>query len=307
MQNSKNLTGVLLMTYGSATVAEHVAEYFAHIYKGKAPKTLIVEFERRYRLVGHSPLVEITKRQAKLLQSRLGKNYVVRAAMRHSAPFIKDAVKECKAAGATTLVGVVLSPQYSPLIMGGYPATLTEAALQNGFLKQDITIAGPWPTEKHFIQLLASRVTESLQKLRALYGTSVPVVFTTHSLPRSVVEKDAKYLEQIKATTDAIVATLQDPALEHYNAYQSAGHTPEQWLKPDITDILCLLHNKKNKSVLLVPVQFLADHLEVLYDLDIAAKKQCEEYDIAYHRIALPNTDQLFVEALAGVVRGTFA
>ncbi|MDO8518005.1 MAG: ferrochelatase, partial [bacterium] len=153
MQNNKELTGVLLMTYGSATVPEQVREYFEHIYRGAAPETLVQDFEHRYRMVGRSRLVEITKQQAALLQKQLGKNYVVRAAMRHSAPFTAGAVAECKAAGATKLVGVILSPQYSAFIMGGYRTAFAEAALQNGFLEKDISIARPWPTEKHFIQL----------------------------------------------------------------------------------------------------------------------------------------------------------
>lgn len=303
MQNKPERTGVLLMTYGSATTAEHVAEYFEHIYKGAAPAALVQDFEHRYRLVGHSPLVEITGQQAALLQKQLGKNYVVRAAMRHSAPFIADAVAECRAAGAKKLVGVILSPQYSSFIMGGYRTEFEKAATRHGFLEKDITVAQPWGAEEHFIQLLANRVTESLRTLRKLYGIRVPVIFTTHSLPQCVVASDPHYLEQLKVTTDAVIAAVHDPTLEWYSAYQSAGHTPEDWLQPDVSDILSLLHTKKAKAVLLVPVQFLADHLEILYDLDSATKKQCGEYSIAYHRTALPNTDPLFIQALVAVVK----
>ncbi|MDO8518248.1 MAG: ferrochelatase, partial [bacterium] len=128
---------------------------------------------------------------------------------------------------------------------------------------------------------------------------------TTHSLPQRVVASDPQYLEQLKATTDAIITTIHDPTLEWYSAYQSAGHTRESWLQPDVADILSLLHTEKVQAVLLVPVQFLADHLEISYDLDIAAKKQCAEYNIAYHRTALPNTDPLFIQALTAVVKTT--
>ncbi|TSC69066.1 MAG: ferrochelatase [Parcubacteria group bacterium Gr01-1014_56] len=289
------------MTYGSATTAEHVTEYFEHIYKGRASRALIQDFENRYRLVGHSPLVEITESQASHLQELLGDAYVVRAGMRHSAPFIEDAVAECKAAGATSLIGVILSPQFSSFIMEGYRTAFIEAAAKHGLEEGDV-VAEPWGTEPHFVELLAERTREALEKLNKKYGVSVPIIFTTHSLPKRVVEKDPSYLNQLEATIDAVRKRL-DPGLLWYAGYQSAGHTPEEWLKPDLVDILADLHKQKTSAVLIVPIQFLADHLEVLYDLDIAAKKQCEEHGIAYHRIELPNTDPQFIEALASIVK----
>ena len=112
MQN-KERVGVVLMTYGSATTAEHVREYFEHIYKGKASETLIKDFEERYRLVGHSPLIKITNAQAELLEKKLGEGYIVRTGMRHSEPTIDTAVMDCKAEGATRIFGIILSPQLS--------------------------------------------------------------------------------------------------------------------------------------------------------------------------------------------------
>ncbi len=289
------------MTYGSATTAEYVKEYFERIYKGKASAALIEDFENRYRLVGRSPLIEITEEQAAFLQKSLGDTYVVRAGMRHSAPFIEDAIVDCKAAGATSLIGVILSPQFSSFIMEGYTTAFMEAAARHG-LGESAVVAGPWGTEPHFVELLANRTTKALATLKENYGVSVPVVFTTHSLPQRVVEKDPKYLAQLGATIDAVRQKL-DPNLEWYAGYQSAGHTPEEWLKPDLVDILAGLRDKKAPAVLIVPIQFLADHLEILYDLDIAARRQCKDFGIAYNRIELPNTDPLFIEALAVVAK----
>ena len=288
------------MTYGSATTAEGVAEYFAHIYKGSAPTRLVQDFENRYRAVGRSPLVDITERQASNLEKLLGKGYVVQAGMRHSAPFIAEAVAECHAAGATSLVGIILSPQFSSLIMEGYNAAFREAAARHGF-EQHVAVAEPWGTEPHFIKLLASRIKASLAALNKQYGASVPVIFTTHSLPQRVVKEDPGYLNQLQATIDAVREEL-DPNLEWYAGYQSAGHTPEAWLKPDLLEILANLHKKETPAVLIAPIQFLADHLEVLYDLDIAARMQCEGFGIAYNRIEMSNTDPLFIEALASIV-----
>lgn len=291
-------TGVILMTYGSATTAGNVKKYFERMYQGKASAVLIEDFENRYRLVGRSPLVEITEKQAALLEEKLGDTYVVRAGMRHSAPFIEDAVDECCAAGAVSLVGIVLSPQFSPFIMEGYARDFRAAAGARHV--KDALVAGPWPAEEHFIKLLAKRINDRL----GILGTDTPVIFTTHSLPQRVVARDPSYLGQLQKTVNAIREHL-DSRVGWYHGYQSAGHTPEEWLKPDLVDILAELQKKNTKTVLVVPIQFLTDHLEVLYDLDIAARGQCEEFAIAYNRIDLPNTDPLFIKTLVSILYGT--
>jgi ferrochelatase len=302
--NTASKTGVIIMTYGSATTADHVAEYMHHIYKDKVPEGLIEDFAERYRMVGHSPLIEITKKQAGLLGKGLNSKdntFVVCAGMLHSHPFIEEAVGICREAGAQKLVGIILSPQFSSFIMEGYRTALRSAAKKHGFTEADVFIARPWSTEPNFIELLSKRVNDKLDKLHETYGKNVPVVFTTHSLPERVVAKDPEYLKQLEATAEAVVAKLNNPKLEWYRGYQSAGHTPEKWLKPDLVDILADLRDKHDKAVLIVPIQFLADHLEILYDLDIAGGEQCDEYGINYNRIELPNTDPLFISALASV------
>ena len=288
--------GVVLMTYGSATTAEHVREYFERIYKGRASDELIADFENRYRLVGHSPLVEITKAQAAALEDMLGVRYVVRAGMRHSAPFIEEAIAACAKEGATSLIGIILSPQFSSFIMEGYKKDFMDGAQKQGITQT--VVAPPWPAEDHFIELLAERITDQLTVLG-----DMPVVFTTHSLPQRVVEKDPSYLLQLQETIDAVRARITK-SVEWYQGYQSAGHTPEEWLKPDLADILKELKEKGHTKVLIVPIQFLADHLEILYDLDIAARKQCDEAGLRYHRIELPTIHPLFIEALANIVKG---
>ena len=300
--NADKKTGVVLMSYGSATTAPHVAEYFKRIYKGKESQALILDFENRYRLVGHSPLVEITKKQASLLQEKLGKNYVVCAGMRHSEPFIEKAVTECKEGGATKLVGIILSPQFSSFVMEGYKTSFMGAA-QTACISEAV-IALPWPSQDRFIELLTTHIKDALTKIKADLGLDAPVIFTTHSLPKRVIENDPSYLEQLQATINAVTEKLP-LNLKWYAGYQSAGHTPEEWLKPDLVSILAKLHEQKITAVLIVPIQFLADHLEILYDLDIAVRKQCEEFSIAYNRIELPNTDGLFIDVLADIARRT--
>jgi ferrochelatase len=299
--------GVIIMTYGSATTAEHVADYMQHIYKNAVPAGLVDDFAERYRLVGHSPLIEITKQQAALLAESLNEHgdatYVVTAGMLHSHPFIEEAVEKCRDEGAEMILGIILSPQFSSFIMEGYRTVLRNTCLRHGYDEKDVHVAGPWPDEASFIELLSQRVAASLAKLRGTFGTNIPVVFTTHSLPERVVAKDPGYLDQLQRTAEAVVTKLDKPDLEWYRGYQSAGHSPEAWLKPDLVDILGQLKDKKKKAVLIVPIQFLADHLEILYDLDIAGRQQCEEYGISYNRIELPNTDPLFIQSLAAIAR----
>jgi ferrochelatase len=299
--------GVIVMTYGSATTAEHVADYMQHIYKNAVPTGLVDDFAERYRLVGHSPLIEITKQQAALLGESLNERgdatYIVTAGMLHSHPFIEEAVEKCRDKGAEKILGIILSPQFSSFIMEGYRTALRTTCLRYGYDEEDVQVAGPWPDEANFIELLSQRVAASLAKLHGTLGTNIPVVFTTHSLPERVIAKDPGYLDQLQRTAEAVVTKLNRPDLEWYRGYQSAGHSPEAWLKPDLVDILGQLKDKKRKAVLIVPIQFLADHLEILYDLDIAGRQQCEEYGISYNRIELPNTDPLFIKALAAIAR----
>lgn len=290
------------MTYGSATTVSKVREFFDRVYQGKASEATVADFENRYRLVKKSPLIDITTKQAKLLENALGDRYVVRAGMRHSAPFIEDAITELKKEGATSLFGIILSPQFSSFIMQGYATAFTEAAKKHGYEDDAIAIAKPWADEEHFITLLAHKTEHALRELQKQYDAPVPVIFTTHSLPKRVIDNDPTYLAQLEATAHAIWERL-DPHLEWYQGYQSAGHTPEEWLKPDLVDLLEVIKEKGSKAVLIVPIQFLSDHLEVLYDLDIAARKQCEDLGIAYHRISLPNTDPLFIDTLESIVR----
>ena len=300
MKNKK--IGIVLMTYGSATTAEHVEEYFTKIYGGKASRELVEDFARRYRLVGYSPLIDITREQARHLEKKLGKRYVVQAGMRHSEPSIENAIIACKKKGAKKLLGIILSPQFSSFIMDGYNNTFEKAAQKAGYSENEYHIAKAWPTEPRFIELLAKRTRDKMTILERIHGKRIPVIFTTHSLPERVVAKDPGYLDELDTTRKALLVLLRDLKLEWYAGYQSAGHTPEPWLKPDLTDILDKVKGK-TPAVLIVPIQFLADHLEILYDLDFGGSEQCADREIAYHRIELPNTHPLFIGALADIVK----
>jgi ferrochelatase len=300
--------GVLLLTYGSAVTAEEVPAYLTSVYRGREPDpALVAEFQRRYRLVGRSPLVDITLAQAAALAGLLDAEhgpggYQVEVGMLHSAPWIDEGVARLAKAGVRRLVGVVLAPQFSPIIMGGYGRAVDAAAGRLG-PEATVTVAGPWHDVPAFLDSLAGRTREALARLAERGQPDVPVVFTAHSLPEAVVERDPGYLAQLAETVDAVVArTGLEPGRWQF-AYQSAGHTPEAWLEPDLKDLLPGIRAAGHAGVLVVPLQFLADHLEILYDIDVAAREEAEQAGLAFHRIELPNASPAFIRALAEVVR----
>jgi ferrochelatase len=293
------------MTYGSATTSRDVSTFLHHVYPNPSQE-LITEFERRFDVVGKSPLIDITILQAGALQSKLNQSapgkFIVEAGFLHSEPFIEDAVAKLHSRGAGNLLGLLLSPQYSPHIMRGYDLALEQAARQHGYSRGQYAMAGPWSGEPKFIDLLSRRVKASRAELRARHGQLPPVVFTTHSLPESVVRRDPSYLNQLDETIQGVVAASGLADGEWHSAFQSAGHTPEAWLKPDLTDVIAGLHSQNIPAVVIVPIQFLSDHLETLYDLDVAAREETESGGVHYHRLEAPNTDPLFIAALSDVV-----
>ncbi len=306
LQSTRRPTGVLLMTYGSPSSVDEMPAYLRSVRGGREPSAeLVAEFVRRYELVGWSPLVRITRAQAAALQRHLDSSdgpgrYLVEVGMLHSEPRIADAVERLAGAGAERVIGIVLSPQYSSIIMGRYDQTLDEAAAALG-PNGRASVAGAWHLLPEFVEALAERTAEALAGLPG-GGRDVPVLLTAHSLPRPVVDREPGYVVQLTDTAEAIAKRVGlDPERWRF-AYQSAGHSPEEWLRPDLKELFPGLREAGHDAVLVVPVQFLADHLEILYDLDVAAREEAEEAGIAFHRIELPNTQPAFIRALAEVV-----
>lgn len=304
--------GVLLMTYGAAQSPEGVPAYLQSVYRGNAPQAVVEEFQRRYRLVGGSPLVEITRAQAAALEELLnaeaetGTSYRVEAGMQHTAPFIEDGLRALVEAGCTRVVAMVMSPQYSPIIMGGYGRKL-DAARHVLPSDTELVVAGTWHTLPAFIDALAGRVRAALAKLPPEERDDVPVILTAHSLPESVVQREPHYIEQLKETVTAVAEAVPLRDGQWQFAYQSAGHSPEPWLTPDMKDLLPGLADAGHRNVLMVPVQFLADHLETLYDIDVGAREEADEVGIRFQRIEMFNTAPEFIRVLAEVVHRELA
>jgi ferrochelatase len=279
------------MTYGAPRGDADVPAYLERVRGGRPPDAAIVdEIRRRYRKIGGSPLIRITETQARALEAELGAGHRVRAGMRYSPPSIADAVASLGDVART--IGVVMSPQWSPLLMRGYVDALDFAT--NGSAQ----VADAWHREPAFVEALAGRITAA----RAALGP-MPVLLTAHSLPKRVFDAEPDYIAQLRETGELVAAAAGLTAGDWRWAYQSAGHTPEEWLRPDLKELFPVLATEGHRDVLVAPVQFLADHLEVLYDLDVAAAAEAEAAGLRYHRVPMPNDDPAFIRALAAVVR----
>src|SRR5437660_7431289 len=208
MANSQ--IGVVLMTYGSPATLDDIPIYLKHVYGGRtASQEVIKEFRRRYDLIGGSPLLRITREQAAALEQELNAQHNADAAfhvvagMRFAPPFIADVLPEA-AAGAQQLVGIIMSPQYSPIIMSGYVRTLEDAVADLQRNDLELRIAGDWHLEPLFLQALAERVHQALERFPVDVREQVPVLLTAHSMPKRVVEKEPDYIHNLKETAAAV-------------------------------------------------------------------------------------------------------
>jgi ferrochelatase len=274
------------MAYGSPERLDDVPAYYADIRGGRPiPPERLEDLVERYRRLGidqGSPLNAITEQTRAALERRL--DVPVYTGMKHWTPRIAEAIERALEAGADTIVGLVLAPHYSPLSIGGYRRQLEEALAG----RADLQFVERWGTEPGFVALLADRVR----------GTDAHVVFTAHSLP---VEGSGDYADDLLETS-RIVA--EQAAVEDWSfSFQSESPTGVAWLGPDILDHLSDLAQKGVERVLVCPVGFVADHLEIRWDLDVEAADRAGELGLDFARIEMPNADPAFVEVLAGLVR----
>jgi ferrochelatase len=298
--------GALLMTYGSPASLdrEDVGSYLARVRGGREPDAdLVDEFTRRYAVIGGSPLIGITRQQAKALTQVLG--WPVEVGMRFSEPSIATALTALGDAGATDVAALILSPQYSPLLMRGYASAIDVARAAMGDRAPEVAVAGAWHDQPAFIAALADRVIGAMEALPAAERDGVRVLMTAHSLPRRVADQEPEYLAQLRATAGSVAARAGLAADRWTFCWQSAGHEPGAWMKPDFADLMPDIGASPARSVLVVPVQFLADHLEILYDVEVGAREQAEANGVAFHRIDSLNADPGLIAAMAAVASET--
>lgn len=297
--------GLLLMTYGSPDDAGDVEEYLTNVRGGRQPDPeMVEEFQRRYEVIGGSPLTSITREQAagaaERLAGRLGSGVRVEpfVGMRFFEPYVPEAVRAMAEANVSRAVALIMSPQYSPILMDGYWEDL-ERGLEQHTNPPEIVRVGSWWDHTGYQEAVAERIRETLDEFPEDHRDTVPLFLTAHSIPRSVWDRDPDYVDQLKDTAAAIADRLDRPNWTF--AYQSAGHTREEWLEPDMTDLFPGLVEQGHEEVVIAPFQFLADHLEILYDVDIAAREQAREAGLRFHRVESLNTSPTFLDALADV------
>jgi len=279
---------VVLMAYGSPERVSDVPAYYADIRGGRAiaPEHLadLVERYRRLGIEDSNPLNEITERTRAALSERTG--LPVYTGMKHWTPHIADAAEEAIAEGADRIAGLVLAPHYSRLSIDGYRAQLERAVDR----RAELTFIDSWHDQPLFIDVLASKVR----------GTDAHVVFTAHSLPARILEEGDPYEDQLLETSRLVAeaAGVRDWSF----SFQSESPTGEPWLGPDILDHLAALHADGVEQVLVCPVGFVSDHLEIRWDIDVEAQEKADALGMRLERIDMPNDDAAFISALAAIV-----
>lgn len=299
-------TGVLLLAYGSPERPEDVEPYFTHIRGGRTPSAeAVAHLSERYERVGGStPLLRITQKVRAALEAELNDGageaaYRVHAGMKHWHPFAGDVMRGMAAEGIRRVVVLPLAPHYSHISIGGYRRIVDEAqaGLGDPF---EIRFVESWHMEPGFLALIADRVLAALPALAPAEPERTVCVFTAHSLPERIREWRDPYESQLRESSEAVARRL---GLRHWRiAWQSAGSTGEPWIGPDILDELDRIKREGFAAVLQVPIGFVSDHLEILYDIDIEAAGRAAELGLAFARTPLPNAEPDFVRTLARIV-----
>ena len=289
--------GVLCMSYGTARGPEDLERYLTHIRRGRTPSPeLLEEMRERYDAIGgRSPLIEITDQQVRALQAALA-DLGVRGyhGMKHQSPYLEDVVQQMAGDGIERAVGLVLAPHYSRFSVGQYVERVEKASADAG--RPAFTFVESFAVHPAFVEFVASRVQDALAELPGAH-----VLFSAHSLPVKILDSGDPYPRELADTADAVAAKL---GLTEYGiAWQSAGRTGEEWLGPDLSDVIRQRADDGVRAVVSCPVGFVSDHLEVLYDVDIEANAVADELGLGFVRTASPNADPAFIAALAQVVK----
>ena len=295
------MIGVLLMAYGTPKSLDDVEAYLTHIRRGRRPaEEEVEELKDRYRAIGGaSPLHEITESQAKALQDLLDRKAPGRLrvylAMKHSPPFIVDVVTGMIRDGIAEVVALVLAPHESRMIIDDYMRYARDVLDTRPDV--GVHVIRSWHLNPRYLSAFATRIERELAAFPAPGAVHTMVLFTAHSLPEKIVARHDPYPTRLDETARALA---ERQALCHWRrAYQSAGKTALPWLGPDLLEVLEEVKAEGHSQVLVAPIGFVADHLEILYDIDIEAQAKARQLGLVLRRTASLNTDPELVEGLA--------
>jgi ferrochelatase len=290
--------GVLLLAHGAPERLEDIPDFLLHVREGrKLPDVAVNEIVRRYSLIGGSPLLRLTTLQAQGLAMLLGRPVYV--GMRNWKPFISEAIRQINADGVERVVALCLAPQNSRTSIGLYKK----------YLCQDVERLAPhvqvdfienWHDHPGLVEAFRERVATAMARAQAEAGGPVPVIFTAHSVPEKTIQEGDPYEQQVRETAALLAKAL---GLEEYCvAFQSQGMTSESWIGPSVESLLDHSARHGRRHVLLAPVGFVCDHIEILYDIDVVFRAYGMARGVTVHRSESLNDSPLFIQALAAIV-----
>ncbi len=307
MTNNADRVGVVLMAYGTPRSPDEIEPYYTDIRRGRPPTPeALADLVARYEAIGGiSPLARLTEDQRDGLQAALDEiepdRFHVTLGLKHADPKVESAAAELASAGFSKIIGLVLAPHYSAYSIGQY---LERAQAGVGHASFETAVEGvqSWAVEPSFVEFVANDLDTRLTAMRDTVSPKrVRVAFTAHSLPQRIIDGGDPYPDELRATAQAIATRLGlQEGVDWSIAWQSAGRTPEPWIGPDILDVIDELGtNDDVGGVIVSAVGFVADHLEVLYDLDIEAADRAERAGLAFGRTACVNDEPSVMAALA--------
>lgn len=303
--------GLLVMAYGTPYKLEDLDRYYTHIRHGRRPSPEMIEdLRNRYEAIGGiSPLSRITLEQAEKLENQLNKvqneiEFKMYLGLKHIEPFIEDTVKQMHEDGIEEAVSIVLAPHFSSFSVKSYNDRVKEEAEKIGG-PRFISVES-WYDEPKFIDYWAEKVKRIYEQMPEDEKNDSMVIFSAHSLPEKILQSGDPYPHQLQETADLIAE--QAGTKTYTVGWQSAGKTPEPWLGPDVQDLTRDLSKEHNyKAYVYVPVGFVCEHLEVLYDNDFECKRVTDEVGANYYRPEMPNAKENFIDALSTVILKTVA
>lgn len=297
------MIGLLVMAYGGPNNLEEVEPYLMDVrgYRPTSPE-IVHEVRERYRAIGgHSPILERTQMQAKVLETALnagGQDFKAFVGMRHWHPFIKDTLAEMCDQGIERAVGIVMAPHYSRLSIEAYFKKIEEA--NAGIQVARIT---NWHLLPEYLSALAKRVWSALERFPETVRADVPIIFTAHSLPERILEWNDPYPQQLLETVDGVMKLLGPHP--HEFAFQSAAISSEPWLGPDAGDVMESYAAAGQRYVLICPIGFVCEHVEILYDIDIVYQNLARKLGVQLERIEMLNDQPEMISGLARLVHDT--
>ena len=293
-------TGVLLLAHGSPDRVEDIPEFLRQVTAGRGvPPQVIAEVQHRYGLIGRSPLTEITRRQGELLAREVGMPVFV--GMRNWTPYIAEAAQRAAAAGVKKAIAICLAPQNSRTSVGLYKRALLG---EGGAAPFEVDFIDNWHDHPLLIRAFAEKLEKGWNAACSEFGERVPVIFTAHSVPRRTIEEGDPYEEQAKETAAMVAMEVATLSVHDWRfAFQSQGMSGGEWLGPTVEETIAELARRGHKAVFIQPIGFLCDHVEILYDIDIAFRKTAEQNGMQLRRAESLNDSPTLIAALADVVR----